>query len=142
MIKLKNSITIDKPCDEVFIFFHDKEKAHLWTDGLISVEQITPGELAEGTKFLQKYKPNAKYIKEVSTYSPYNRSVFVYDNKQLRMTTENVFEPYGRTTILTINTEVKLKSILMMLTRFMFVPSIMRRIDDNLEKLKELIDGK
>ena len=56
-IRLVNSITIQRPLEEVFDYCFDLENELKWNpDGLLSLEALTPRPIVVGTKFLALWK--------------------------------------------------------------------------------------
>jgi hypothetical protein len=56
-IKLVNSISIQRPLEEVFDYCFDLENELEWNpDGLLSLEALTPRPIVVGTKFLALWK--------------------------------------------------------------------------------------
>ena len=56
-IRLVNSISIQRPLEEVFDYCFDLENELKWNpDGLLSLEALTPRPIVVGTKFLALWK--------------------------------------------------------------------------------------
>lgn len=56
MIKIKDSITINKPLEKVFAFVANMENLPQWQSEVVKSKIITPGPTRVGTKFTEEVK--------------------------------------------------------------------------------------
>lgn len=69
MIKFENSISIDRPIEQVFKFIANFENTPKWNYYVLDVEQLNPGTIREGTKFHQIRKSDEQTY-QIIKYNP------------------------------------------------------------------------
>jgi len=72
MLEFDNSITIDRPVEEVFAFLADFENIPKWNYYVLRVEKITSGPAGLGTKYHQMRKTDEQIL-TIQEYEPGRR---------------------------------------------------------------------
>lgn len=72
MIKISNTIVIQKPVNEVFDYVSDFENTPMWNDYVIQVKNLSDNKLGKGTVYQQTRKTDQQKF-EVLEYIPYRK---------------------------------------------------------------------
>lgn len=138
MLSFENTIDIRRPVAEVFAFVADFENVPRWNYYVISVQRLSPGPVATGTRYQQRRKTDQQQF-TVTVYEP-NRRVAVQttpdSRPQLAMDFE--LEPVEGGTRLHDRWELEtgLPGLVERVTR----GQVQTAVAQNLEKLKELLE--
>jgi len=92
------TFTVPKSPAEAFAYIADMEKAPEWVPDLVRVKQLTPGEVAVGTKFSETVMMGNKEMEgsmEVTEYDPPHAYAHDGEGGPARFTARFTFEPDG-----------------------------------------------
>lgn len=80
MVKITDSITINKPLEKVFAYLADMENLPQWQSGVVKSKVLTPGPTRVGTKFTEEVKVGKSKLPtmcEIIEFVPNKRIGFV-----------------------------------------------------------------
>lgn len=138
MIEFENTVTIERPVEEVFAFVADFENVPRWNYFVRRVERQTEGALGEGTTFHQVRKTDEQTF-QITEYAPNQRVVIETlpgSSPQFEMCF--LFEAdAGRTRVVDAwKLQLDVSPVLELLGR----KKVKTAVAENLGKLKELLE--
>jgi hypothetical protein len=141
MARIKTTIEIGRPQDEVFAYMTDLRNAKEWSVGLVDVSY--DGELAEGTSGRDVRKLGGKQITmpwKVVIFDTPRRATFEYGDP-FPATAEFSFDPTARGTKVTCETHLRPKGLWRLLGPVMAMEG--RKTDRlQFQKVKEILEGR
>lgn len=142
MIKVEESIIINRPVEEVFAFVADQTNAPRWQSGLLEVRRTTEGPLGVGTKHTlvrkfmgQRLEASNEYLE----YEPNRWIVFRGTANTMDFEASYLTEPTAEGTRLT--STLDMQSIEPVgLEEASFAEALRRDVEANLSELKDLLE--
>ena len=142
MIKVDNSIVINRPVDEVFQFLNT-ENATLWAVGLQESSVISETPEGVGSQWKEVYRVLGQRLEllfEVTTYEPHTRLDFKTVSSPVSIEGGYTFESVGDGTRVHLVFEGELKGFFKVAESL--VNSVtQRQWDTNLENLKDVLEA-
>jgi carbon monoxide dehydrogenase subunit G len=108
MINLDLGILIDKPVMDVFAFVANPNNMSKWNTAVVSLEQVTPGDVGVGTKFKSTGEMMGRRIEgemQVTAYEPDTKCGFQVDAGPMQVTMTMTFKTVGTGTKVSLNAQ-------------------------------------
>jgi carbon monoxide dehydrogenase subunit G len=108
MINLDLGTLIDKPVKDVFAFVADPNNMSKWNSAVVSLEQVTPGEVGVGTKFKSVGEMMGRRIEgemQVVAYEPDTKCGFQVNAGPMQVTMIMTFKTVGTGTKISLNAQ-------------------------------------
>jgi uncharacterized membrane protein len=143
-MKFELSIEIDQPPSVVYDFMMDPENLHLWLTNFVRMEHLSgePGE--PGAKAKHVYDERGRHVEMVETIisNVENQEMIAdYESEYFDMRVSNYLEPKDdHKTLLSIVTEMEMKSFVMKLVGRLFKGQSEKRLAADMERLKDAIE--
>jgi uncharacterized protein YndB with AHSA1/START domain len=139
--KIQRTILIHRPVEEVYAFATDFEKAHLWHDGLVVYEKLTPGALGVGTEFRQKYKDGLEVKIKVLEIEINKKYYSLIEHKWMQTYSQTCFQSRGGvSTLVKSKFEVKPKLMFLDFIGKGIAPFLGVRQEATLRQLKAILE--
>ncbi len=143
MINVEQSITINRPIEEVFAFVGDQRNAPQWQHGVLEVRRTSEGALGIGTihtavrKFMgRKMEASTEYIQ----YEPNENITFTGDSGPMHFETSYLTESTAEGTTLTCQMKMQ-PGGLFGLAEPLIAASLRREMEANFGDLKDLLEN-
>lgn len=142
---ISTTITINKPIKEVWDFYDNPDNLKLWLTNFKSFELISgnPGEAGTKAKHIYEEKGRTIVMYETITEKiPYQKLSGVLSMpKMMETTIENVFKETGNdTTEMNCTTDTKFIMFSLKFFGFLMKKAFQKRLDDDLNRLKKVIE--
>jgi carbon monoxide dehydrogenase subunit G len=142
MIKITQSVTINRPVEEVWKFISDFEKTTRWSRGVLEARQTPDGPLGVGSTLqavVRAFGRRRTVTYLVTEYEP--NSAFGFKAASGLMTSQARYsvEPAGAGTRLTGSGEVEAVGLYKLLTP-MLVRTLKRHSEDDLASVKRILE--
>ena len=108
MINLDLGVLIDKPVKDVFAFITNAANMPKWNAAVVSMEQITPGDVGVGTKFKNVGEMMGRRIEgemEVIAFEPDTKYGFQMNAGPVQVSITLTFKTVGTGTKLSLNAQ-------------------------------------
>ena len=108
MINLDFSTLIDRPVKDVFAFVANPNNMSKWNSAVVSIEQVTPGEVGVGTKFKTVGEALGRRLEgelQVQAYEPDTKCGFQLNAGPMQMNMTLLFKTVGTGTKLNLNVQ-------------------------------------
>lgn len=108
MINLDLGTLIDKPVKDVFAFVADPNNMSKWNSTVVSLEQITPGEVGVGTKFKSTGEMLGRRVEgemQVTAYEPDTKCGFQVNAGPIQVNMNLSFKTVGTGTKISLNAQ-------------------------------------
>ena len=108
MINLDFGTLIDKPVKDVFAFVANPNNMSKWNSAVVSLEQITPGDVGVGTKFKSVGEMMGRRIEgemQVVAYEPDSKCGFQVNAGPMQVTMIMTFKTVGTGTKISLNAQ-------------------------------------
>jgi len=108
MINLDFGMLVDKPVKDVFAFVADPNNMPKWNSAVVSLEQITPGEVGVGTKFKSTGEMMGRRIEgemQVTAYEPDTKCGFQVNAGPMQVNITLSFKTVGTGTKVSLNAQ-------------------------------------
>ena len=108
MINLDFGTLIDKPVKDVFAFVANPNNMSKWNSAVVSLEQITPGEVGVGTKFKTVGELMGRRMEgemKVVAYEPDTQCGFQVNAGPMQVTMTLTFKTVGTGTKISLNAQ-------------------------------------
>jgi uncharacterized membrane protein len=142
--KIKASIIIDKPVDEVFAYITNVKTWPLWESGLLEAEQTSDGPLNVGTTFRgvnQAFGQRMEWTSEVINYVPSKSWGQKIVSNGWSTKESLTFEPFqGKTTKFSLVSELEMGGLLKLFAPFV-AHKMQKQIGKNLVRLKDILEA-
>lgn len=115
MIRLKQTIVVDRRIRDVFQYAGDFENVEQWDPGVSESKKVTPGPVGVGTVYSVVVKSGPSQIPMryvVTEYTPPNRVVLEGEGKRLKATDSVTFEEEGPGTKITYVADLAFSGLL------------------------------
>jgi carbon monoxide dehydrogenase subunit G len=108
MINLDFGILIDRPVEDVFAFVANPNNMPKWNSAVVSLEQITPGDVGVGTKFKSVGEMMGRRIEgemQVTAYEPDTKCGFQVNAGPMQVNMTMTFKTVGTGTKIGLNAQ-------------------------------------
>ena len=108
MINLDFGTLVDKPIKEVFTFVANPNNMSKWNSAVVSLEQITPGEVGAGTKFKSVGEMMGRRIEgemQITAYEPDTKCSFQMNAGPMQVNINLTFKTVGTGTKISFNAQ-------------------------------------
>jgi len=142
MINLDLGVLIDKPAEEVFTFITNPANMSKWNSAVVSLEQITPGEVGMGTKFKSVGEMMGRRIEgemQVVAFEPNSKYGFQMNAGHVQINVTLTFKTVGTGTKLSLNAQGN-PGGLFKLAEPVMQGRIKSMMEDNLARLKAVLE--
>ena len=143
MVKIEQSVVIDRPIEEVFAFVTDIEKFSQWSAELVEARKTSEGPVGVGTTFsgvVQLLGRRMHNTHEVTEYEPNRKLSFRTITSPVPMEAEVRFESIDNHTTVTTVAEVQPGGFFR-LAAPIFRRMVNRQYETNLANLKDLLEA-
>jgi carbon monoxide dehydrogenase subunit G len=108
MINLDLGVLIDKPVKDVFAFITNPSNMSKWNSAVVSLEQVTPGNVGVGTKFKSVGEMLGRRIEgemQVIAFEPDSKYGFQMNAGPVQVNVTLTFKTVGTGTKLSLNAQ-------------------------------------
>jgi uncharacterized protein YndB with AHSA1/START domain len=122
MIETSDSITIDRPIEEVFAYVTDTSNDPAWHTDILEVRKTSEGPIGLGTKWHVGFKPVmgvSEGAMEVVAFEPNRREVMRGIMGPMQPTLTYLVEPVGGGTRFTRNVQIKVSGMMRLMEPLM-----------------------
>jgi uncharacterized membrane protein len=138
MLEFENSISIDRPADQVFSFLSDFENLPKWNYFVLEVSQLSDGPVGIGTRYHQVRKTDEQHFRIVEFEPNQRLAVKTSPESSPQLEMRFTLEPEGARTHL--KDEWKLDTGRPALLEKLAAGRIRSAVAENLSKLKQLME--
>src|SRR5262245_26391050 len=142
MINIDLGTLIDKPVKDVFAFVANPNNMSKWNSAVVSLQQITPGEVGVGTKFKSVGEAMGRRIEgemQVVAFEPDSKCGFQLQAGPMQMNLTMTFKPVGTGTKLSLNAQGNPGGIFK-LAEGVMAGQMKSLMEGNLTKLKSALE--
>ncbi len=144
MINLDLGTLIDKPVKDVFAFVADPNNMSKWNSAVVSLEQVTPGEVGVGTKFKSVGEMMGRRIEgemQVVAYEPDTKCGFQVNAGPMQVTMIMTFKTVGTGTKISLNAQGNPAGFFKV-AEGMMTGRVKTMMEENLARLKSQLENK
>ena len=108
MINLDLGTLVDRPMKDVFAFVGDPKNMSKWNSAVVSLEQITPGDVGIGTKFKSTGEMLGRRIEgemQVTAYEPDTKCGFQVNSGPMQVNITVTLKTVGTGTKISLHAE-------------------------------------
>ena len=108
MINLDLGALVDRPMKDVFAFVGNPNNMSKWNSAVVSLEQVTPGEVGVGTKFKSVGELMGRRIEgemQITAYEPDTQCGFQVNAGPMQVNITLSFKPVGTGTKISLNAQ-------------------------------------
>lgn len=119
MARMEESVTINRPVEEVFAYATDIKNWPKWHETILEPEQTSAGDLGVDTTFKGKGSMEGRtseFTGKMTEYDPYKRSRKVMDFGNFTIDDELIFDPRDGGTKFTLGYDVKVRGFAKLLS--------------------------
>jgi len=142
MINLDFGTLIDKPVKDVFAFVADPNNMSNWNSAVVSLEQVTPGEVGVGTKFKSIGEMMGRRMEgemQVVAYEPDTRCGFQVNAGPMQVTMTMTFKTVGTGTKISLNAQGNPAGFFK-IAEGMMTGRVKTMMEENLARLKSVLE--
>ena len=143
MVKVKTSVVINRPVEEVFKFADDPNNDAQWQTGLIESKQTSEGDVGVGTTFLSVNQFLGKRLEstlEITEYEPNRRVSIKSTSGPIPITGTTTFEEVEEGTKVTFEAEGDVSG-LFKLAEPIVARTAQRQFEGNFLTLKDVLEA-
>jgi len=143
MINLDFGTLIDKPVKDVFAFVADPNNMSKWNSAVVSLEQITPGDVGVGTKFKTTGEMMGRRIEgemQVTAYEPDTKCGFQVQAGPMQVNITLSFKTVGTGTKISLNAQGNPGGVFK-LAEGVMTGRVKSMMEENLARLKAQLEG-
>lgn len=143
MINLDLSTLIDRPVSDVFAFVSNLNNMSKWNSAVVSLEQVTPGDIGVGTKFKSVGEMMGRRIEgevQVTSYEPDHKTGFQMNAGPMQMNINISFKPVGTGTKVSLNAQGNPTGVFK-LAEGMLQGRVKSMMEENLARLKSVLEA-
>jgi len=143
MINLDFGTLVDKPIKDVFAFVADPNNMSKWNSAVVSLEQVTPGEVGVGTKFKSIGEMMGRRIEgemQVTAYEPDTQCGFQVQAGPMQVNITLSFKTVGTGTKISLNAQGNPAGVFK-LAEGVMVGRVKSMMEENLARLKSQLEG-
>jgi len=138
MLEFENTIRIDRPVDEVFVFLSDFENIPKWNYYVLEVRQLSDNPIGVGTTYHQVRKTDEQDLR-ITEFDP-NHTVAVKTLPQSSPRFERKLALYGEGNTTQVRDQWKLDTGRPAVLERLARGRVKSAVAENLAKLKELLE--
>ena len=108
MINLDLGTLVDRPMKDVFAFVGDPKNMSKWNSAVVSLEQVTPGDVGVGTKFKSTGEMLGRRIEgemQVTAYEPDTKCGFQVNSGPMQVNITVTLKTVGTGTKISLHAE-------------------------------------
>lgn len=142
MINLDLGTLIDKPVKDVFAFVANPNNMSKWNSAVVSLEQITPGEVGVGTKFKSTGEMMGRRIEgemQVTAYEPDTKCGFQVNAGPMKVDITLSFKTVGTGTKVSLNAQGNPAGVFK-LAEGVMTGRVKAMMEENLARLKSQLE--
>ncbi len=142
MINLDLSTLIDRPMKDVFAFVSNLNNMSKWNSAVVSLQQVTPGEVGVGTKFKSVGEMLGRRIEgevQVTTYEPDTKTGFQMNAGPIQMNVTISFKTVGTDTKVSLNAQGNPAGVFK-LAEGLLQGRVKSMMEENLVRLKSVLE--
>jgi|SRR5215204_1298612 len=143
MINLELGTLIDRPIKDVFTFVSDPNNMSKWNSAVVSIQQLTPGEVGVGTKFKTVGEAMGRRLEgemQVQTFEPDTKCGFQLQAGPMQMNLTMSFKTVGTGTKLNLNVQGNPAGVFK-LAEGLMTGQVKSLMEGNLTKLKSVLES-
>jgi len=142
MINLDLGTLIDKPVKDVFAFVADPNNMSKWNSAVVSLEQVTPGDVGVGTKFKSTGEMMGRRIEgemEITAYEPDTKCGFQVNAGPMQVNITLSFKTVGTGTKVSLNAQGNPAGFFK-IAEGMMTGRVKSMMEENLARLKSQLE--
>jgi carbon monoxide dehydrogenase subunit G len=142
MINLDLGVLIDRPVRDVFAFITNPANMSKWNSAVVSLEQVTPGEINTGTKFKSVGEMLGRRIEgemQVTAFEPDSKYGFQMNAGPVQVNVALSFKTVGTGTKLSLNAQGN-PGGLFKLAEPVMQSRVKAMMEENLARLKTVLE--
>ena len=142
MINLDLGVLIDKPIGDVFAFVGNPNNMSKWNTVIVSLEQITPGDVGLGTKFKSTGEMMGRRIEgemQVTAYEPDTKCGFQMNAGPMQVNLMLMFKTVGTGTKISLNAQGNPAGVFK-LAEGVMAGRVKSMMEENLARLKSALE--
>ena len=142
MINLDFGVLIDRPMKDVFAFVANPNNMSKWNSAVVSLEQVSPGDVGVGTKFKSVGEMMGRRIEgemQVTAYEPNTKCGFQVNAGPMKMDLTLSFKTVGTGTKVSLNAQGNPGGIFK-LAEGVMTGQVKSMMEGNLARLKEQLE--
>jgi len=142
MINLDFGTLIDKPVKDVFAFVADPNNMSKWNSAVVSLEQVTPGEVGVGTKFKSVGEMMGRRIEgemQITAYEPDTKCGFQVNAGPMQVNMTMMFKTVGTGTKISLNAQGNPAGFFK-IAEGMMAGRVKTMMEENLARLKLVLE--
>jgi len=142
MINLDFGALVDKPIKDVFAFVANPNNMSKWNSAIVSLQQITPGEVGVGTKFKSVGEMMGRRIEgemQIIAYEPDTKCSFQVNAGPMQVNMNLTFKTVGTGTKISLNAQGNPAGIFK-IAEGMMAGRVKAMMEENLERLKSVLE--
>jgi carbon monoxide dehydrogenase subunit G len=143
MINLELGTLIDRPIKDVFIFVSNPNNMSKWNSAVVSIQQVTPGAVAVGTKFKTVGEAMGRRLEgeiQVQSFEPDTKCGFQLQAGPMQMNLTMSFKTVGTGTKLNLNVQGNPAGVFK-LAEGLMTGQVKSLMEGNLTKLKSVLES-
>lgn len=144
MARFSYSIEVSQPPEAVFPWLLEEENVPRWTSHLETYEQLTSGPLEPGSRVRQTIELSSSRVSveiEVVRYDPPRGAEARFNTNGVQVINVYALEPAGAGTRVTQSLDAKPTSFGARMLIPIVQPRLERKLTEDLERLRALLDG-
>jgi carbon monoxide dehydrogenase subunit G len=142
MINFDLSTLVDRPMRDVFEFVSNLNNMSKWNSAVVSLQQVTPGQVGVGTKFKSVGEMMGRRIEgevQVTSYEPDTKTGFQMNAGPMQINVTISFKPVGTGTKISLNAQGNPAGVFK-LAEGMMQGRIKSLMEENLARLKSVLE--
>ena len=142
MINLDLSTLVDRPVTDVFAFVSNLNNMSKWNSAVVSLEQITPGDMSVGTRFKSIGEMMGRRIEgevQVTSYESDSKTGFQMNAGPMQMNITISFKTIGTGTKVSLNAQGNPAGVFK-LAEGMLQGRVKSMMEENLARLKSILE--
>ena len=143
MINLDFGTLVDKPIKDVFAFVANPNNMSKWNSAVVSLEQVTPGDVGVGTKFKTTGEMMGRRIEgemQVTAYEPDTKCGFQVQAGPMKVDITLSFKTVGTGTKVSLNAQGNPAGFFK-LAEGVMTGRVKTMMEENLARLKSQLEG-
>jgi uncharacterized protein YndB with AHSA1/START domain len=143
MAMFENTVTIERPAEDVFAFLADFENVPTWNYAIEKTAKTSPGQVGVGTRYRQTRSIPTRREEgfEVTVFQPMSRLAVQGQLGPFRTRASYELKPMAGGTRLTNEVNLEPTSGVLRLVAPLAAPRVKAAVAQNLGKLKQVLEG-
>lgn len=140
----EHTVEIARPAPHVFAYLAASDRRQRWMAALKESEQVSDGPVGLGTRFRDVFEDHGQRFEidaEIVEWEPHDRLALRLTASAFESTVTQVLEPADGTTRLTTRMETEYKSALARLMAGVVTGHAQKQLEDDLARLKEILEA-